>query len=61
MQNPVVDKSPLADAKPFVGWEAPEDLGPLRPGEKEWYTFEEFADALMSAIDKHYADTGSKD
>jgi hypothetical protein len=61
MQNPRIGNVPVADGTPIAGWDTPEDLGPLRPGEKEWYSVEEFADALMSAIDKRYADTGSED
>ena len=36
-----------------------DEFGSLRPDEKEFYSLEEFAQALFSEIDKVYADTGS--
>jgi hypothetical protein len=40
----------------FDGWLTAEDRSPLRPGEKQYYSLDEFAEALFSEIDSRYED-----
>lgn len=58
MNNPTGVVSPQLDSN-LHDTMPTDDLGLLRPGEKEYYSLEEFAQALFAEIEDRYAYSGS--